>query len=112
MFEQHCGPHKKRNRRFYILSLLIPALIVCTVMILQEIFPFGDKTVLVWDLEIQYWKLYSWFHDLLHGETGLFYSFSQALGGNMYAPAAYHVLCCPFNWLVYFFDTAHIAAFF
>ena len=30
----------------------------------------------------------------------------------MYAPAAYHVLCCPFNWLVYFFDTAHIAAFF
>ena len=112
MFEQRFRQHEKRNRIFYILSFLLPALIVYTVMILQEIFPFGDKTVLVWDLEIQYWKLYSWFHDLLHGETGLFYSFSQALGGNMYAPAAYHVLCCPFNWLVYFFDTAHIAAFF
>lgn len=87
-------------------------MIICVAMIIQDILPFGDKTVFVWDLEIQYWKFYCWLHDMLHGDVGLFYSFSQALGGNMYATAVSHVLLCPFDWLVYFFDKAHIAEFF
>lgn len=103
---------KNKEWIFYLLAFLLPTIIVCTAMYIQSIFPFGDKTVLLWDLEIQYWKYYAWLHDLMHGDVGLFYSFSQALGGNMYATAASHVLFCPFNWLVYFFDTAHLAEFF
>lgn len=103
---------KKKEWTYYLLAFLFPVMIICIAMLMKGIFPFGDKTVFLWDLEIQYWKFYSWLHDLLHGEVGLFYSFSQALGGNMYATAVSHVLCCPFNWLVYFFDTAHIAEFF
>ncbi len=103
---------KRKEWIFYLLAFLLPALIICIAMFLKGIFPFGDKTVFLWDLEIQYWKSYSWLHDLLHGEVGLFYSFSQALGGDMYAAAATNVLFCPFNWLVYFFDIVHIAEFF
>lgn len=103
---------KEKEWVYYLLACIIPTIVVCIAMFIKGIFPFGDKTVLLWDLEIQYWKYYSWLHDMLHGDVGLFYSFSQALGGNMYATAASHVLCCPFNWLVYFFDTIHIAEFF
>lgn len=103
---------KNKEWMLYIAAFLIPAVILCIVMFIQDIFPFGDRTVFLWDLEIQYWKYYAWLHDMLHGEVSMFYSFSKPLGGNMYATAASHVLFCPFNWLVYFFDTSQIAEFF
>lgn len=84
---------KKKEWVYYLMAFLIPALVICIAMVIKGIFPFGDKTVFLWDLKIQYWKSYSWLHNLLHGDVGLFYSFSQALGGDMYAAAATNVLC-------------------
>lgn len=95
---------------FIFLAFLIPVFIVCSVMFIKGIFPFGDKTVFVWDLEITYWKFYCWLHDMMHGDAGFFYSFSS-LGVNMYSTTA-GFLCCPINWLVYFFDAEHMAEFF
>jgi uncharacterized membrane protein YfhO len=103
--------NKKTKVLFLILSYVIPILILLVVMYLRKIYPFGDHTVLLWDLEIQYIKPYNWLRDVLHGEASIFYSFSKSLGGNMYALASVYFLS-PYNLLVYFFDAAHMAEFF
>ena len=58
---------KNKEWMLYLAAFLIPAVILCIVMFIQDIFPFGDRTVFLWDLEIQYWKYYAWLHDMLHG---------------------------------------------
>ena len=99
-----------RNIVWYFAAFLLTLLILMISMAIDGMFPFGDNSVLKWDLEIQYIDIYAWFRNALHSGEGLFYSFSKSLGGNMFGVFSLY-LGSPVNLLIYFFDVEDIPVF-
>lgn len=82
----------------YILSALIPILLMLIIFIVREIYPFGDESFLHIDMYHQYFPfLTEFYHKVKNGES-LFYSFKTGIGSNFLALYVYY-LASPFNWL-------------
>lgn len=88
-------------------SAFLPVLVLALIGIMFGQFPFGDNTLLVWDMNWQYASFFSYLHEVLHGNASAFYSFSRAIGDNMMALMGYYLMS-PFNLIFYFFDAEHI----
>ena len=89
------------NGVIYFAAFAIPVIVLLTAMWLWGIFPMGDMSVVVMDLEVQYIDLFAWFRNVLHNGEGIFYSFSKSLGGNMFGLFSLY-LTSPLNLLIYF----------
>ena len=82
----------------YILSALIPVILMLIIFIAREIYPFGDESFLHIDMYHQYFPfLTEFYHKVKNGES-LFYSFQTGIGSNFLALYVYY-LASPFNWL-------------
>jgi len=82
----------------YLFSFLIPAIIMLTIFIVRDIFPFGERSFLHIDMYHQYFPfLVEFYHKLRNGES-LFYSWQTGIGSNFLALYVYY-LASPFNWL-------------
>lgn len=90
----------------YALAYLIPACVVLAAFAYCRVYPFGDTSVFVWDLNIQYAGFFGWLSETLRNGGSLGYSAAKGLGGSMIALFAYY-LSSPFNVLAIFFDPAH-----
>ena len=66
---------------YLLIAALIPAVLFYLIYLAKGLYPFGDGTVLVLDLNGQYVSFYEGLYDILHGEADLLYSFSRNLGG-------------------------------
>lgn len=87
------------KKRYYTLSILIPAVMILAIFLLFTITPFGNRTWLTIDLGQQYVDFFSYYQDtLLHHPEQFFYSFSKSIGGEMVSLWAYYLLS-PFNLL-------------
>ena len=99
-----------KNTRIYAFAFLIPILFYITLFIWDGIYPFGTKSNLIWDLEIQYVDYYNFFREFLkHGTEGA-YSFTKSLGGSVIALIGYY-LASPFNFLIFLFPPEKIQLF-
>lgn len=82
----------------YLLSFLLPTLIMLVIFVIQKIYPFGDRSFLHIDMYHQYFPfLVEFYHKLKDGES-LFHSWHTGIGSNFIALYAYY-LASPFNWL-------------
>lgn len=82
----------------YILSTIIPLILMLIIFIVREIYPFGDESFLHIDMYHQYFPfLTEFYHKVKDGES-LFYSFQTGIGSNFLALFIYY-LASPFNWL-------------
>lgn len=97
----------KKKRIAFLLAFLLPLLIWLLIYSAEGQYPFGDNTLLIWDMNWQYASFFSHLHDILHGEASWSYTFSRALGGDMTGIWGYYLMS-PFNLLFYFFDAEHI----
>ena len=77
---------------------------------IRGIYPFGERSNLDYDMEIQYVDFLVYLKDGLEGRAGLEYSFSKSLGGPMAALIGYYLLS-PFNLLLLAFQKAQIPLF-
>lgn len=92
-----------------ILAFAVPFLIMSVIHALKGVYPFGNETVLTIDLGQQYVDFYAYYRRaLLEDPTGLFYSFSKAVGGDMLGLFAYY-LASPFNLIFLLFPPSQIA---
>ncbi len=92
------------TRRYeYVLSLVLPALILAATFAARGIYPFGTLSVAIEDQNIQYVGFYSWLSEVMHGNGSLLYSATQGLGEGTAALIAYY-LASPFSLLAAFFD--------
>ena len=97
------------KKRYYTLSVLIPAMMILTIFLLFTITPFGNRTWLTIDLGQQYVDFFSYYQDtLLHRPEQFFYSFSKSIGGEMVSLWAYYLLS-PFNLLFLLIPRSSIA---
>ena len=97
------------KKRYYTLSILIPAVMILAIFLLFTITPFGNRTRLTIDLGQQYVDFFSYYQDtLLHHPEQFFYSFSKSIGGEMVSLWAYYLLS-PFNLLFLLIPRSSIA---
>ncbi len=97
------------KKRYYTLSVLIPAVMILAIFLLFTITPFGNRTWLTIDLGQQYVDFFSYYQDtLLHHPEQFFYSFSKSIGGEMVSLWAYYLLS-PFNLLFLLIPRSSIA---
>ena len=85
-----------------LLCMAVPALLVYLIYLARGIYPFGDGTVLVLDLNGQYVWFFDALRNAIRGDRSLLYTFERALGGEFMGIYAYY-LASPFSWLVCLF---------
>ncbi len=95
------------NHNVMICSFMIPLLIYWLMFILRGVYPFGNGSVLVLDLNGQYVYFFEALQKALHGDANLLYSWARSLGGEFTGIYAYY-LASPLSWLVGLFSESHI----
>jgi uncharacterized membrane protein YfhO len=88
---------------------LLPAAVFLLIFFRFGIVPFGERTLLISDLDTQYVEFMAEYRRVLLGEGSLFWSWHAGLGMNFLALVAYY-LASPFNLLLVFFPENGIPA--
>lgn len=90
------------KRTVYALSFFIPFCLLFLLLYALGVYPFGDKTLLISDMQNQYISYLSYYKTLFTSGNDLFYTFSKNLGGDMTGFAAYYLLS-PLNLILLLF---------
>lgn len=91
----------------YVIAFLISAMIMMLAYITFYVYPFGDGSVLVLDLNGQYVSYFEHFRSVFTEGKSLFYSWSSSLGGEFLGTTAYYLLS-PFSLFTVIFPADHI----
>ena len=97
----------RKRAEVYIIPFFITAIMLFVIFYKVGIYPFGERSLLIWDLRWQYIQFFSWFKQVLTGGGNLFYSFNAGMGNNMIGLYAYY-LASPLNLLILFFNDIQI----
>lgn len=92
-------------RAAYALAFLLPCAVMLCVFAAAGISPFGDKTLLATDMDVQYSSFFSYLHRALLGKESLLYSFQKGAGGNAWGLFSYYI-SSPFFLLAAFFPNS------
>ncbi|MBQ6892573.1 MAG: YfhO family protein [Clostridia bacterium] len=94
--------NKKDSKKYLLFAFLAPALLMLAAYFAFQVYPFGQKSVLVLDLSAQYVFFFNELRRAIFGDASLIYSFSRALGGEFIGIFAYY-LSSPLSWIVAIF---------
>ncbi len=93
--------YKKYN--YMIFAALIPAAIFFLIYLVRGIYPFGNSTVLVLDMNAQYAYFYEYLREAVTGrDLSLIYTWERALGGEFMGLYAYYI-ASPLSYIVCLF---------
>lgn len=103
--------YRKNEKKIYIyfLSFIIPVIMMLVVAICLQLFPFGQKTLLISDINNQFVSFYSYFKSIVTGDNNFIYTFSKNLGGDMVGFSGYY-LQNPFLFLLLLFPESYLPA--
>lgn len=82
---------------YSILAFFLPVMVMLIICRTRGLYPFGENSWLVCDMDNQYVSYFSYFTAAVK-EHGFFYTFSKTLGGDMFGFTAYYLMS-PFNFL-------------
>lgn len=88
------------EQKYIILSFFLPFLIMGIAFAIFEVYPFGDKQILVTDFWQQYYPFFCDFQSKLQEGSSMLWSWSTGLGTNYIALIAYY-LASPLNLLLF-----------
>ncbi len=89
------------------LAFLLPVVVLTLIYVAIRVWPFGENSVLVLDLNGQYVYYFEAIRDIFRGEQGILYSFERALGGEFLGIVAYY-LASPFSFITALFPEGMI----
>ncbi|MBR5322396.1 MAG: YfhO family protein [Clostridia bacterium] len=87
---------------YLLWAFFVPAVLYLAVYLIRGVYPIGDGSVLVLDLNAQYVYFFEELRDILQGNGSLLYSWQRSLGGEFMGMFAYY-LASPFNLLIVLF---------
>ena len=96
-----------KDHKYLLACFFVPAAIMLLIHIAMGVWPFGEESVLVLDLNGQYVFYFEELRDLLRGDGSFIYSFERALGGEFLGIVAYY-LASPFSFIVALFPEGMI----
>ncbi len=99
--------HWLKNNLAFIISFLIPIIIMIIVYYLRKIYPFGDNMYLRSDMYHQYAPFHQELQRKLTEHGSLFYSWNIGMGTNFISLMSYY-LASPLNFLMALLPTEHI----
>lgn len=82
---------KKQIRWIYLLSFIIPIVMMAGISLLLGMYPFGERTILISDMNKQFNDYFAYFKTIIAGDNNLIYTFSKNLGGDMIGFSAYYL---------------------
>lgn len=85
-----------KERKYLLICFFLPALLMWLTYITMKVYPFGEESVLVLDLNGQYVYYFEALRDIIHGGGSLLYSFCRALGGEFLGIIGYYI-ASPFS---------------
>ncbi len=88
-------------------AFFLPVIIMALIYTAMKVYPFGENSVLVLDLNGQYVYYFEAMRDFFRGEQGILYSFERALGGEFLGIVAYY-LASPFTVITALFPEGMI----
>ncbi len=88
--------------RYLGFAFAIPVILMFLLYVALELYPFGDGSVLVLDLNAQYVFFYEALREWVWGDASLLYSFGRSLGGEFMGIYAYYI-ASPFSYIVALF---------
>ncbi len=91
-----------KKYRWLGFSFIVPAMTMWLIYIAMGVYPFGDESVLVLDLNGQYIYYFEQLREIVCGEGSFLYCFGRALGGEFMGIYAYY-LASPFSYIVCLF---------
>ena len=86
----------------YLAAFAIPFCVLLAAFAMRGIYPFGDVSVMLYDMPVQYAEYFGWLIQVLHGQGNLLYSNAAGFGGGMFSLFTYY-LSSPFNLIALFF---------
>lgn len=92
------------------MAFFVPIILYSILCSVKNIYPFGQVSNLIYDLDIQYVDFYAYYRRVLLGQAELSYSFVKSLGGSLVALWGYY-LASPLNLLVVFFKPEQMQMF-
>lgn len=95
---------------FVLLAFLIPFVIMIAVFIKNEMYPAGDKQILIIDFWHQYFPFISEMQDKLQNGSSLLYSLHSGWGQNFLGIMSYYT-ASPLNFLSLLIPEAHLREF-
>ncbi len=95
------------GRGYLGLCFIVPALLMWLVYASMNVFPFGEESVLVLDLNAQYVYYFEALRDIITEGGSLLYTFRRALGGEFLGIIGYY-LASPLSFIVALFPAKYI----
>lgn len=92
----------------FILSFMIPVIVMLVIMKNRGFYPFGDKTLFIMDMRDQYMEFFASLRYLFRGDDSIFFSWSRSMGGNYLGLFAYYV-ASPLSFLTLLFPLEKMA---
>ena len=93
---------QQSKRKYLALCFIVPSAVMLGIYFAMGVYPMGNNSVLVLDLNGQYVYFFEELRDIIHGDKSLLYSFGRALGGEFMGIFAYY-LSSPFSFIVALF---------
>lgn len=94
----------------YVLLLISVVLLWMAVLACKNIYPFGDRSLMVGDGSTQILPSYTHVWDVLHGQKSLFFDWYAGLGNNMAGTVLEFALVSPFNLFFLFVGRSSLEA--
>ncbi len=92
---------------YFLISFLIPAIIMFISLAKQKINPFGDRQMLIVDLWHQYFPFFRVLNEKLTSGGSFLYSWQNGLGTNFLSLISYYA-ASPLNWISVFFNEKYL----
>ena len=106
--ETRCDEKRDRGIRPLIRRALF---VILFAFASNGIYPFGDVSVMMYDMPVQYAQFFGWLSNVINGDASLLYSADAGMGCGTYAQYTYY-LSSPLNALVAFCDPSQVPYFF
>lgn len=92
-----------KSRVYYILSVILPIILLCFIFCIKHITPFGSNTLLSGDMLGQYTNFYTELCNKIKNGNSLFFSWNRGLGIDYLSECSYYNLSFA-NIIYIFFD--------
>lgn len=90
-----------------VAAFVIPVLIFLIILYKCGFYPFGEKSMLIMDMQGQYVHFFASLRDALFGDNSLFFSWSRSMGGNYWGLLAYYI-ASPLSLITLFFPIKYM----
>ncbi|MDO5323508.1 MAG: YfhO family protein [Clostridia bacterium] len=92
-----------RRNLLHLMAFLLPSVVLLVMFRALGFYPFGEKSLLIMDMNGQYIHFFASLKDLVSGDSSLFFSWSKGMGQNYIGLFAYY-LASPLSFITLLFD--------